>query len=90
MARRGRPPKAAHNVHPYPLASRPTPIQPEVIEEAVVVSVGPTTGYRDAEGGKVERRIFSDGRIPQGWFDTPAKCENCDGKSHPEYVEWNA
>ena len=53
----------------------------------VKVCDGPTTGYRDADGGKVERRDFADGWLPGGWHDTPAKCENCDGKSHPEYLE---
>lgn len=48
---------------------------------------GPTTAYRDAPDGKVERKHCADGIIPKGWFDTPANCENCDGMSHPEYVE---
>jgi len=48
---------------------------------------GPTTGYRDAADGKVERKTFNDGYLPGGWHDTPADCENCDGMSHPEYVE---
>lgn len=58
---------------------------PEVAQ-ANPTANGPTTGYRDADEGKVERRNFNDGVIPKGWHDTPAKCENCDGKSHPEYV----
>jgi hypothetical protein len=54
--------------------------------QAVPVANGPTVGYRDADDGKVERRRFEDGRLPVGWHDNPAKCENCDGIEHPEYV----
>lgn len=49
---------------------------------------GPTTGYRDAKDGNVETREFLDGFLPNGWHDTPAKCNNCDGKSHPKYVKF--
>lgn len=62
----------------------------EVIATPAVPTIttnGPTTAYRDAPDGKVERKNCLDGRIPNGWFDTPAKCSNCDGMSHPEYVE---
>lgn len=63
--------------------------QPRVdnVAKGFQASDGPTTGYQDAPDGKVMRKSFADGWIPEGWHDTPAKCDNCDGKSHPEYVE---
>lgn len=60
---------------------------PEVHGKGQQVCDGPTTGYRDGKDGVVERCEFINGFLPDGWHDTPAKCKNCDGKSHPEYVD---
>jgi hypothetical protein len=51
------------------------------------VANGPTTGYRDGKDGVVETADFMDGRLPKGWHDSPAKCKNCDGVEHMEYVK---
>jgi|GEM_PF-4381497 len=73
--------------------SKPTePKEPVTGDEPTRVKVadGPTTGYRDGQGGAVETANFPDGWLPAGWEDSPAKCKNCDGKSHPEYVQVEA
>jgi hypothetical protein len=64
----------------------PRHVDPEVAQAHPTYD-GPTTGYRDAADGKVERKSFNNGVIPQGWHDNPAACDNCDGMSHPEFVE---
>lgn len=69
--------------HPGPSVASVTPN----VSKGRQACDGPTTGYRDAPDGKVERRAFNDGWLPEGWHDTPADCDNCDGESHPEYVE---
>lgn len=33
---------------------------------------GPAWGYK-LEGGEVVSKIFEDGKLPQGWQDSPAK-----------------
>lgn len=43
--------------------------------QAQPVFGGPTTGYRDGLNGIVETKVFHDGVVPEGWFDTPADCE---------------
>lgn len=34
---------------------------------------GPAWGYRLDDAGKVESKLFDDGKMPKGWQDTPAK-----------------
>jgi transposase len=46
----------------------------------------PTTVYRDGADCVVETREIKEGPIGNDWHDTPAKCKNCDGKTHPKYV----
>jgi hypothetical protein len=41
----------------------------------------PTFGYRRV-AGVLEAKVF-DGEIPQGWVDTPAKCQNDEAKAEP-------
>lgn len=35
----------------------------------------PAWGYRLAKDGTVEAQLFSDGKLPKGWKDTPAGLE---------------
>lgn len=42
-------------------------------------SNGPTTGYRDGDGGVVETKDFVSGWIPDGWVGNPVNCNNCTG-----------
>jgi len=83
MAKRGR---KRSNHQPLMPVTTPRHVEPEAAQ-AQPVAGGPTTAYRDGEDGKVEVLDCPDGRIPKGWHDTPAKCDNCDGKTHPEYVK---
>lgn len=67
-------------------ALKSSPIQKTKVSKGRHICNGETTGYRDGKDGTVETCTFPDGWLPEGWHDTPADCNNCDGKSHPDYV----
>lgn len=71
--------------HPMPVTS--ARIEHHEPAQAQPVANGPTTGYRDGPNGTVHVADFPDGRRLDGWHDNPAKCDNCDGIEHPEYVK---
>jgi hypothetical protein len=81
--------KRAHEPNGTFTADNPSTPENEAYEvtKGKQVANGPTTGYRDAADGKVERKSFNDGWLPDGWHDSPARCDNCNGYEHPEYVE---
>jgi len=49
----------------------------------------PTTVYRDGPDGTIQCLECPDGRIPAGWHDNPATCDN-NVRGHMPYVEVKA
>lgn len=54
----------------------PADAKPETGPRGVKVADGETAGYRDGPEDTIETRNFADGWLPDGWVDTPEKCEN--------------
>ena len=44
--------------------------------QAQPVDGGPTTGYRDGDDDIIETADFINGKLSEGWKDTPGKCKN--------------
>lgn len=91
MARKQRSDKGVPRGPRTPSSNAPLAVtSPRVVTpdpaQATPIANGPTTGYRDGPNGTVETANFQDGVLPDGWLDSPAKCDNCDGMAHPDYV----
>ena len=72
------PPKAPASIDK--LSDAPMPVTSHRAVEAAPAQAepvigGPKMGYRDTEDA-VEYRVFEGGIVPDGWHDTPAKCEH--------------
>jgi hypothetical protein len=73
MAKRSRA-KPKNEGQAFPVTSARLPVDPGPAQ-AVPLSGGQTTGYRDGEDC-VERKIFYDGVLGKGWKDTPANLKH--------------